>query len=189
MNMLWSLNLFSVSSTAVRIHFKFFLLLGWLGIASWLQGGPSAAIDSIVFIVLLFACVVLHEFGHVYAAKRYGIETPDVTVLPIGGLARLERIPDDPREEAMVAVAGPLVNVAIALVLVILIGARFDLSDMANLEQVSGSLQARLAAANIMLVLFNLIPAFPMDGGRVLRALLATRLGFVKARERRLPRL
>ena len=177
----WSIQLATVAGTSVRIHLTFFLLLAWFGVWSWLQGGPSAAVDSVVFVVLLFGCVVLHEFGHVFAARRYGISTPDVTVLPIGGLARLERMPEKPGEEIVVAIAGPLVNVAIALVLFVILGFKFNLSDMAEIEKASSSLTARLAAANVALVIFNLIPAFPMDGGRVLRALLATRFSYVQA--------
>ncbi len=181
MNMGWSIRVVDIAGTSVRIHLTFFLLLAWFGISSWMQGGPAAAIDSLIFILLLFGCVVLHEFGHVFAARRYGIRTPDVTVLPIGGLARLERMPEKPGEEFVVAIAGPLVNVVIALVLIVFLGASFNLSDMAEIEKASSSLTARLAAANVALVLFNLIPAFPMDGGRVLRALLATRFSYVRA--------
>jgi len=177
----WSIRLFDVGGTAVRIHFTFFLLLAWIGAIHWLRGGPAEAIDGIVFIAILFACVVLHEFGHVFAARRYGIRTSDVTLLPIGGVASLERMPEKPGQEIVVALAGPAVNLVIALVLVIALGARFDLSQMAQLEQAQSTLTGRVAAANLALLIFNLIPAFPMDGGRVLRALLAVRLGFTRA--------
>jgi Zn-dependent protease/CBS domain-containing protein len=177
----WSLRLFDVAGTAVRIHFTFFLLLAWLGVAHWMRGGAAEAIDGVLFIVLLFACVLLHEFGHVFAARRYGIKTPDVTLLPIGGVASLERIPEKPSQEIVVALAGPAVNLVIALALIVVLGARFDLSQMAQLEQAQSTLAGRVAAANVMLLLFNLIPAFPMDGGRVLRALLAIPLGYTRA--------
>lgn len=130
-----------------------------------------------LFIVILFLCVLLHEFGHVFAARRYGIKTPDVTLLPIGGVASLERMPEKPGQEIVVALAGPAVNLVIALVLILVLGARFDLSQMAQLEQAQSTLAGRVAAANVTLLLFNLIPAFPMDGGRVLRALLAEPMG------------
>jgi Zn-dependent protease len=177
----WSIRLFNVGGTAVRIHLTFFLLLAWIGVVHWTRGGPAEAIDGVLFIALLFLCVVLHEFGHVFAARRYGIKTSDVTLLPIGGVASLERMPEKPSQEIVVALAGPAVNLVIALVLVGLLGARFDLSQMAQLEQAQSTLAGRVAAANIALLLFNLIPAFPMDGGRVLRALLATRMGFTQA--------
>jgi Zn-dependent protease len=179
--MAWSYRLFDVAGTAVRIHFTFFLLLAWIGAAHWMRGGPAEAIDGVLFIVILFLCVLLHEFGHVFAARRYGIRTPDVTLLPIGGVASLERMPEKPSQEIVVALAGPAVNLVIALVLMLVLGARFDLSQMAQLEQAQSTLTGRVAAANVALLLFNLIPAFPMDGGRVLRALLAVPLGYTRA--------
>ncbi len=174
--MAWSFRLFSVGGTVVRIHLAFFLLLAWVAAVSWGQGGPWGALDGVLFVVLVFACVVAHEFGHVFAARRYGIQTPDVTVLPIGGLARLERMPDKPGQELVVAIAGPMVNIAIAAVLLLVVGARFDLTDVGQLEAAQMSLAARLAAVNILLVVFNMIPAFPLDGGRVFRALLSYRM-------------
>lgn len=177
----WSIHVGTIAGTAVRIHVTFLLFLAWIGFAQWRLGGPAAAADSVLFIALLFLCVLLHEFGHVLAARRYGVRTPHITLFPIGGVASLERIPEKPGEELVVAVAGPAVNVVNALVLVIILGATVDLTDMARLEDPRVSLLARLAGANIILVLFNMIPAFPMDGGRVLRALLAMRVGFSRA--------
>jgi Zn-dependent protease/CBS domain-containing protein len=177
----WSIRLFSVAGTAVRIHLTFFLLLAWIAAIYWTRGGPQAAVDGVVFIVLLFVCVVLHEFGHILAARAYGIRTSDVTLLPIGGVASLERMPEKPGQEIVVALAGPAVNLVIAAALAIVLGASFDLGQMAQLEEVRASLAGRIAAANVVLCLFNLIPAFPMDGGRVLRALLAIRLGYTRA--------
>ena len=177
----WSIRLFDVAGTAVRIHMTFFLLLAWIGAIHWMRGGPDAAVGGIVFILLLFLCVLLHEFGHVFAARRYGIRTPDVTLLPIGGVASLERMPEKPVQEIVVALAGPAVNLVIAIVLIIALEARFDLTQMAQLEQAQSTLLGRVAAANVALFVFNLIPAFPMDGGRVLRALLAIPLGFTSA--------
>ena len=179
--MAWSFKLFSVAGTAVRIHLTFFLLLAWIAAIHYNSGGTAAAIDGVLFILLLFACVVLHEFGHVFAARRYGIRTSDVTLLPIGGLASLERMPEKPSQEIFVALAGPAVNLVIALVLVVVLGARFDLSQMTQLQEATSTLMGRVAAANVALFVFNLIPAFPMDGGRVLRALLATQLGYTRA--------
>ncbi|WP_181701125.1 site-2 protease family protein [Chthonobacter albigriseus] len=180
--MSWSIPLGRVFGSEIRIHLTFLILLAWIGLASYAAGGSAAAIDGIAFILAVFACVTLHELGHAVAARRYGITTPDITLLPIGGLARLSRMPEKPAEEIVIAVAGPMVNVVIALLL-ILIGARLDPGVMANVEQPQASFIDRLAGVNIFLVVFNLIPAFPMDGGRVLRALLALKLGRRKATE------
>jgi Zn-dependent protease/CBS domain-containing protein len=177
----WSIRLFSIAGTAVRIHLTFFLLLAWIAAVYWSRGGPQAAIDGVVFIALLFLCVVLHEFGHVFAARGYGIRTSDVTLLPIGGVASLERMPEKPGQEIVVALAGPAVNLVIAVALAFALGASLDLNQMAQLEEAKSSLVGRVAAANVALCVFNLIPAFPMDGGRVLRALLAIRLGYTRA--------
>ncbi len=134
-----------------------------------------------MFIVLLFLCVVLHEFGHIYAARRYGIRTPDVTLLPIGGVASLERMPEKPSQEIVVALAGPAVNVVIAAVLTCCSARALIFHKWRSCRKPQSSLIAQVAAANVALVVFNMIPAFPMDGGRVLRAVLATRLGFTRA--------
>jgi Zn-dependent protease/CBS domain-containing protein len=123
----------------------------------------------------------LHEFGHVFAARAYGIRTSDVTLLPIGGIASLERMPEKPGQEIIVALAGPAVNVVIAFGLAFFLGANLDLTHMARLGLDPSTLVQDIAVANLWLCLFNLIPAFPMDGGRVLRALLAIRLGYTRA--------
>jgi stage IV sporulation protein FB len=181
--MSWSLNIGSIAGTVIRVHITFLLFLGWIFAASWVSGGPHAAWQGLAFMVLLFACVVAHEFGHIFTARAFGVTTPDVVLLPIGGVARLERIPEEPREEFLVAIAGPLVNVAIAGVLVLLAGAHLSAGDLHAVESPRASMIDRLAAVNLFLAVFNMIPAFPMDGGRVLRALLATRLGYVRATE------
>jgi stage IV sporulation protein FB len=179
----WSLNIGNIAGTAVRVHITFLLFLGWIFAASWVSGGAQAAWQGLAFLLLLFACVVAHEFGHIFTARAFGVSTPDVTLLPIGGVARLERIPEEPWEEFLIAIAGPLVNVAIAFALVLLAGAHLSPGDLVAVESPRASLIDRLAAVNLFLGVFNMIPAFPMDGGRVLRALLATRLGFVRATE------
>jgi stage IV sporulation protein FB len=127
--------------------------------------------------------VLAHEFGHILMARAFGVATPDVTLLPIGGVARLERIPDKPGEEFLIAIAGPLVNVAIAFGLVLFGTADLHPSSLFVVESSSVSMADRLAAVNLFLAVFNMIPAFPMDGGRVLRALLAMRVGHVRATE------
>ena len=177
----WSLRLGEFAGTTVRMHLTFLLLIAWVAALYWMRDGPAAALDGVLFVVLVFACVVLHEYGHVLAARRYGIATKDITLLPIGGLASMERMPERPGQEIVVAVAGPLVNVAIAAILIVVLGARFDLADAAGVHEASMSLAGRLAAVNLILVAFNAIPAFPMDGGRVLRALLAMRMDRVRA--------
>lgn len=179
--MRWSFTLAQIGATTVRLHLTFLLLVAWVGAIYWRSGGPAAALDGVLFIILVFLCVVLHEFGHVAAARRYGVRTPDITLYPFGGVASLERMPESPRQEIVVALAGPLVNVAIAAVLLVLLGARFDFRQVAEIQQAQMSLLGRLAAVNVILVLFNLIPAFPTDGGRVLRAALSLRMDRVRA--------
>jgi len=178
--MRWSFTVFRVAGTDVKIHVTFFLLLAWIGFAAWHEGGPAAAADSLIFIVLLFACVVLHEFGHILVARRYGIATPEVTLLPIGGVASLKSLPTKPLQELAVAIAGPLVNVAIALLIILALG-EVRPEAIEHLDDQHVSLLVRLAAANLFLAIFNLIPAFPMDGGRVLHALLSLRYGPARA--------
>jgi Zn-dependent protease/CBS domain-containing protein len=182
--MLWSLTVARVAGTAVRIHVTFLLFLVWIWYAYYRQGGAPAAWEGVIFVSLLFFCVLLHEFGHVFAARYFGIKTPDITLWPFGGIASLERIPEKPSQEFVVAIAGPLVNVVIAAGLILYLGAiNMDVQTLAKIEDPQTSMVVKLAGANIFLVLFNLIPAFPMDGGRVLRALLATRFSFGRATE------
>jgi len=177
----WSLKIARIGGTEIKIHVTFLLLLAWIGFAHYQTGGWPAAWEGMLFIVLLFACVVLHEFGHVVAARRFGIQTPDITLLPIGGVARLQRMPDKPAQELVVALAGPAVNVVIAGILFLILGHLTDPADVAHPEDPRIGMLSRLAWVNVWLVLFNLIPAFPMDGGRVLRALLAMNLSHARA--------
>lgn len=170
--MRWSLTLGSFKGTAVRIHITFLLLLAWIGFSAYRSGGAPAARDSMIFITLIFACVVLHEFGHILMARRFGIFSTEVTLLPIGGVANLDHMPEKPYQELLVALAGPAVNIVIAAALFIALGA-FQPETLAQLDDPHLNVLARLAAANLFLALFNMIPAFPMDGGRVLRAALA----------------
>src|SRR6202158_6212722 len=181
--MSWSLNIGKVAGTVVRIHLTFLLFRAWIFAASYAQGGPATAWDSLVFMVLLFLCVLLHEFGHIFTARAFGVATPYVTLLPIGGVAQLERIPEEPGQEFLIAIAGPLVNVVITIVLVLFAGATLQPAAAAAVDNMHIPLIDRLAVVNLFLAVFNMIPAFPMDGGRVLRALLATRLGHLRATE------
>ena len=181
--MKWSWRVGSISGIALYLHATFLLLLAWVAVGEYQRSGSvSSAAAGVAFVVAVFFTVVLHELGHALAARRYGIRTRDLTLLPIGGVARLERMPREPRQEMIVALAGPAVNVVIAILLYAflrIMGGIPALVDSAALSE--GFLQrgflARLLAVNIWLVVFNLIPAFPMDGGRVLRAFLAMRTG------------
>lgn len=179
--MSWSFRLARIFGTDVKVHYTFLLLLIFLYFGTRSASGADAALATTVFFLALFLCVLLHEFGHILMARRFGIATPDVILLPIGGVARLERIPEEPRQELLIAIAGPLVTLAIAAVLWIWLGATggpviWPWSDLDG-EGLSPS----LFYANMMLLLFNLVPAFPLDGGRVLRAILATRMNHVRA--------
>lgn len=174
----WSLTIGSIAGTKIRLHLTFLIFLAWIGVADYLAGGPAAAVQSIVFILLVFLCVTLHEFGHILMARRFGVATPQVILSPIGGIAAMERMPEKPSQELLVAIAGPLVNVAIAA---ILLAAGTGFAGLGAQSFDSATLAQRLLLVNVMLVLFNLIPAFPMDGGRVLRALLAMQMGAPRA--------
>src|SRR3954453_19367302 len=179
--MQWSIPIGTVRGTVIRLHITFLLFLLWIGVSHYAQGGGQAALEGVMFIVLLFACVLLHELGHVFAARRYGVQTPVITLLPIGGVAQLERIPEKPSEELVVALAGPAVNVVIAVLLALVLGGLPSMDSGTQVENPAVSLLGRLAWVNVTLAVFNLIPAFPMDGGRVLRALLAYRMGSARA--------
>ena len=170
----------------LKVHWTFFLLLAFFAFAGY-QGSGSLtnALITTVVILALFLCVVLHELGHSLVAQRLGIEIKDITLLPIGGVARLTSLPERPMDEVKIAVAGPLVNVVLAPIF-FAIGIVLGASPLepANILQGGnsvGQIFAYLGLINVALVLFNLIPAFPMDGGRVLRGLLASRLGAVRA--------
>jgi Zn-dependent protease len=176
--MKWSLKLGKLLGIDVYLHFTFLLLLAFLGFYYWrATQNVDAALRGVAFIVALFGCVVLHELGHALMARRYGIKTRDITLLPIGGIARLEKMPEKPMQEFWVALAGPAVNVVIAAVLLAGLLVTGGFTPVKELGVTGGSFWQRLIVLNLILVTFNLLPAFPMDGGRVLRALLALRLG------------
>lgn len=176
--MKWSLKLGKLLGIDVYLHFTFLLLLTFLGFYYWRASHSIAAtLQGVAFIVALFGCVVLHELGHALMARRYGTQTRDITLLPIGGIARLEKMPEKPMQELWVALAGPAVNVVIAAVLLVGLTATGGFTPLEEISATGGSFWQRLLLLNLTLVAFNLLPAFPMDGGRVLRALLAMRLG------------
>ena len=177
--MKWSYRIARISGIDIRIHVTFLLLLAYFGFTDWREGGSMAAVQGLTFTLLLFLCVLLHEFGHAMAGRHYGIRTPDITLLPIGGVARLEKIPDNPWQEFVIAIAGPAVNVGIATIL-------SGILWLAGTAIQAASPDARLLMQNLLLVngalvLFNLIPAFPMDGGRILRSLLGIWLNHLAA--------
>jgi Zn-dependent protease/CBS domain-containing protein len=178
--MLWSFPAGRFAGTTVRIHVTFLLLLAWIWLDSYFASGTAAASRALVFIVAVFACVVAHEFGHVLVARLFGVHTPDITLYPFGGIARLNTMPQAPMQEFLIAIAGPVVNVIIAAAL-ILVGARLTSTGVGAFSNEQVDLASRVATANVILAVFNMIPAFPMDGGRVLRAALAAGLGFQRA--------
>jgi Zn-dependent protease len=177
--MRWSYKFGSIAGTEVKVHATFLLVVGWWALIGYSERGWSGALFRATELVALFACVLLHEFGHILMARRFGVRTPDVILLPIGGVARLERIPDEPRQELLIALAGPAVTLAIAAGLTLLLRLGGNHLPILQFSENQPFLPW-LASANIWLLLFNLIPAFPMDGGRVLRALLASRLGLLR---------
>jgi Zn-dependent protease/predicted transcriptional regulator len=180
--MKWSLKLGRMLGIDVYIHFTFLFLLGFIGLSHWMADRSlAAAANGMIFFLCLFACVLLHEYGHALMARHYGIPTKDITLLPIGGVARLERMPDKPSQELWVALAGPAVNLGIAVVLGAWLTLTHSWDPLSTLSATQGGLAERLLAVNGFLVLFNLLPAFPMDGGRVLRSLLAMRIEYARA--------
>lgn len=191
-----SLVLFKVFGIEVRVHWSFVLILVY---GAFTSGGSGinpvfGALYGVLLILLLFVCVTLHEFGHALVAKYYKVNVPSITLLPIGGVASLERMPDKPLEEFLIAIAGPLVNFVIAILLMPLAFLAYNVSTQAatmplTLNNLLGMMQTpsvaglliNLTLTNIALALFNLLPAFPMDGGRILRALLAMSTSYVQA--------
>ena len=180
--MKWQWKLARIAGIDVYMHITFLIIIGWVAYSSWTEQRTWAAVLSgVFFILLLFAFVVMHEYGHALTARKFGIKTRDITLYPIGGVARLERMPEKPIEELWVALAGPAVNVVIAAVLFGYLILTRTLQPLTSLSISTGSFIERLMVVNLWLVGFNLIPAFPMDGGRVLRALLGMRLEYVQA--------
>jgi Zn-dependent protease len=182
--MRWSWKLAHVAGIGIYIHATFVLIVAWVALQYWRsERTASAALEGVAFVLALFTCVVLHELGHALVARRYGVRTRDITLLPIGGVARLERVPEQPSGELLVALAGPAVNLVIAGALFLWLGMSPGLEPIERPGAAAGGFLERLFWTNVVLAAFNLLPAFPMDGGRVLRALLATRLTYPRATE------
>ena len=178
----WAWRLGHVFGIEVRVHATFLILLGWVAMSHLMNGqGIAVAAGGVAYVLAVFAIIVLHELGHALTARRFGIATRDITLLPIGGIARLERMPSKPSEELLVAIAGPAVNVGLAVLLFATVIAMGALEDVARVSLVGGPLLVKLMWTNVAICVFNLIPAFPMDGGRVLRALVAMRTSYVRA--------
>jgi Zn-dependent protease/predicted transcriptional regulator len=182
--MRWSLKVGQLAGTVVYVHVTFFALLAWIGVMAGLEKRSlAAAVEAVGFTTTLFACVVLHEFGHAFMARRFAIRTRDIVLFPFGGVGRLERIPEVPSQELLIALAGPAVSVGIAGGLFAALWLQGSAPQLENFGIGDASFAERLTVINAALAAFNLLPAFPMDGGRVLRALLAMRLDYVRATE------
>jgi Zn-dependent protease/predicted transcriptional regulator len=186
----WSFEILRLRGISIRVHISFFIIVV-LSAVQWgdLGGGAAGALFGIILILLLFVCVTLHELGHSVVAQHYGIPVRSITLLPLGGVAQISKNPDTPLHELLIAAAGPLVNVVIVGVLALVLGTGLHLNVLAGRGLLNGdfnqptltNLLFWLLAANVSLVLFNLIPAFPLDGGRIFRALLAMALGYPRA--------
>lgn len=176
--MKWSWKLGQVAGIGIYMHWSFLLIIGWIVFIHLRQGDDwPAVLEGVIFVLAIFGCVVLHELGHALTAQRFQIRTRDITLLPIGGVARLERMPEDPFQEFLVAIMGPAVNVVIAIALAIGLAATSQLRYLWDVDLMSSGFFVKLMVVNVVLVVFNLLPAFPMDGGRVLRAILAKATG------------
>jgi Zn-dependent protease/CBS domain-containing protein len=173
----WSWTIAEISGIGVSVHATFLILLAWFTVAYWFEVRSLArVVPGIALFLALFACVLLHELGHALTAQRFGFNTREITLLPIGGIAQLERLPEDPVQSLWITLAGPAVNVAIAAALFAILRLSGAWQPLIDVSLTHGPFLQRLMVVNVSLVVFNLLPAFPMDGGRALRALLATRL-------------
>lgn len=176
----WSINLFRIFGIQLAVHATFVLLLVYYGWRGWQLGGVFGALWSVAVIVAFFVCVVLHELGHSLTARRYGVQTPRILLLPIGGMAEMDRIPRRPSAELLITIAGPAVNYLLVLLLLPLVWS--ELMGRVEIQDFSvADLLIQLWWANLIMGTFNLLPVFPMDGGRIFRALLATKLPYLRA--------
>jgi Zn-dependent protease/CBS domain-containing protein len=182
-SMKYSLYLGKIAGIRISVHWTFLILILWIIFSNMRSGlGFNEIVWSIVFVLAIFLCVILHELGHSLTAQRFNIKTREISILPIGGVAQLESIPEKPKEELLVALAGPAVNVLIAALLYPFVTLGNNVGDLQDLSHIGPeNFFVALMSINLWLALFNLIPAFPMDGGRVLRALLGFKLSHSKA--------
>jgi Zn-dependent protease len=176
----WSFNLFRIRGIQLSVHVSFLLLLGYFGYEGYMDGGLVSMLWSMATLVAFFVCVVLHELGHSFTGRHFGVNVPRILLTPLGGMAQFDAIPRQPRQEFLITIAGPAVNFAIAAALY------FPVQHMTggNPDAMPGSFSdiwPLLLIGNIYMGCFNLLPAYPMDGGRLLRAFLATRMSYLKA--------
>jgi Zn-dependent protease/predicted transcriptional regulator len=177
----WSIRLGSAFGVGVYLHLTLLLLFGVIGWLGWQLGGLVSCVWALILSSALFGCVLLHEFGHVLVARRFGVQVRRVTLLPIGGVASMGRLPESSGREFLIAVAGPMVNVLILALLTAGLGGDWLFRDPPAIPRSLPDLALLVAYANLLLVLFNLLPAFPMDGGRILRSVLSAVLPYVTA--------
>jgi Zn-dependent protease/CBS domain-containing protein len=177
----WSINIGKIFGIRFRIHVTFFLLLFFIFISVLDQFGINRAILATLLICAVFVCVLIHEIGHSLIARRFGKETKSITLLPIGGVATIEEMPEKPLQEIAMAIVGPFINLAIAGILYIFVGHWTGVGSPNLYPDSVKTFFSELIGINVMLAVFNLIPAFPMDGGRVLRGILAIKMDYVRA--------
>ncbi|HVW20356.1 MAG TPA: site-2 protease family protein [Opitutaceae bacterium] len=177
----WSIKLFRIRGIQLAVHFTFVLWLAWWALLGYQDAGLAGAFWSAAELVAFFTCVVLHELGHCFTGMRFGMRVQRILLMPIGGMAQFDAIPRQPRQEILMTLAGPAVNFVIAAVLYIALGAAPDLSDVGSTPIGLVDLLHQLMAWNLIMGCFNMIPAFPMDGGRILRAVLACFVPYLKA--------
>jgi len=179
--MRWSFSLGRIFGIKFRIHITFLLLLLFIFISVADQNGFNAALLATLFICAVFVCVLIHEVGHSLIARRFGKEAKSITLLPIGGVATMEEMPEKPLQEIAMAIIGPFINLAIAGILYLFVGSWNGIGAPNLFPDSSRTFFAGLITVNVILAIFNLIPAFPMDGGRVFRGILATKMDYVTA--------
>jgi Zn-dependent protease len=178
-----SYKILNIRGISLHVHWTFLLLIGWVLLVNAAAGNDVNQLSwSVLFLLAVFACITLHEFGHAVVAARFGIQAKEIVLLPIGGIASIEKFPDNPRQELAISIAGPLVNIAIAGVLGLLIPGTPLIKNDPQMSIMHGhDFIYNLRIVNFSLAVFNLIPAFPMDGGRILRALLGFKLNYIQA--------
>lgn len=175
------LRLGTYAGIPVFAHWTFVVMMAWLFVFFFVKGGSVfAALAGLVLVAAVFVCVILHEYGHALMARRFGVPTLDITMYPIGGIARLREMPRDPKKEFLIAVAGPAVNLVLAGLLFVLNTAQSRPMDLASVLGPEPTVLGMLTWVNLAMAGFNMLPAFPMDGGRALRALLSARVGHAR---------